>query len=306
MRRFGVTLLVGLFALAGTALPAGAATSDLADVTVTGAPGEKPTLEFEKPFEVTKSTSREITPGTGEKLVKGDKITFDFVAVDGRTGEELESSFGGSSPSFVLDKQQSVKGLVSAIVGTTVGSRVLVAIAPKEGVAKGLTSPTVKKSDTLLFVVDVRSVRTPLERATGEPVVPAAGLPTVTLGGKGKPTIKVPKTDPPTQLVVQPLVKGTGPVVEAGQNITVHYTGVIWRTGKQFDSSWKSGTPIDTPIGAGQVIPGWDEALVGQTVGSQLLLVVPPDKAYGAQGNANAGISGTDTLVFVVDILDAF
>ncbi len=104
----------------------------------------------------------------------------------------------------------------------------------------------------------------------------------------------------------QVLIKGTGPVVAAGQTITVHYTGVIWASGKQFDSSWDRGQPIDFQIGVGKVIAGWDEGLVGQTVGSQVLLVIPPDKGYGSAGQSSAGISGTDTLVFVVDILDAY
>ena len=107
-------------------------------------------------------------------------------------------------------------------------------------------------------------------------------------------------------LVSQALIKGTGPVVAAGQTITVHYTGVIWGSGKQFDSSWDRGSPVNFVIGKSQVIPGWDEGLVGQTVGSQVLLVVPPDKGYGTAGQSSAGISGTDTLVFVVDILDAY
>ena len=94
-------------------------------------------------------------------------------------------------------------------------------------------------------------------------------------------------------------------MVTAGQTVTVHYTGVIWATGKQFDSSWDRGAPLDTVIGQGSVIAGWDEGLVGQTVGSQVLLVVPPDKGYGTAGQRRAGIKGTDTLVFVVDILDA-
>ena len=86
----------------------------------------------------------------------------------------------------------------------------------------------------------------------------------------------------------------------------MHYTGVIFGTGKQFDSSWDRGTPIDFAIGTGKVIKGWDEGIVGLTVGSQVLLVVPPDKGYGSNGNTSAGISGTDALVFVVDVLDAY
>ncbi len=95
-------------------------------------------------------------------------------------------------------------------------------------------------------------------------------------------------------------------MVEAGQTITVHYTGVIWASGKKFDSSWDRKQPIDFGIGTGDVIAGWDDGLVGQTVGSQVLLVVPPDQGYGSAGQPSAGITGTDTLVFVVDILDAY
>jgi peptidylprolyl isomerase len=156
----------------------------------------------------------------------------------------------------------------------------------------------------LLFVIDVKSVA--LARAAGDPVAPAAGLPKVTLAANGKPTITVPSTAAPAQLVVQPLIKGAGPVVASGQTITVHYTGVIWANGKQFDSSWDRREPVDFSIGTGKVIAAWDEGLVGQTVGSQVLLLVPPDKGYGATGNSQAGISGTDTLVFVVDILNAY
>ncbi len=85
----------------------------------------------------------------------------------------------------------------------------------------------------------------------------------------------------------------------------MQYTGAIWKNGKVFDSSWKGNGSVQFPIGAGQVIAGWDEGLVGQTVGSQVLLVIPPDKGYGAAGQPSAGIKGTTTLVFVVDILAA-
>jgi peptidylprolyl isomerase len=109
-----------------------------------------------------------------------------------------------------------------------------------------------------------------------------------------------------SSLVVQPLVVGTGPVVEAGQTVVVHYTGIVFGTGKQFDSSWDRGQAAEFVIGKSQVIAGWDKGIVGQTVGSQLLLVIPPADGYGTSGNSSAGISGTDTLVFVVDILDAY
>ena len=102
---------------------------------------------------------------------------------------------------------------------------------------------------------------------------------------------------------MQPLIEGDREEVAAGQTVTVHYTGVKWSDGEQFDSSLEAGQPFSTVIGAGQVIPGWDEGLVGQTVGSRVLLVIPPEaSAYGEDPSANLG---GETLVFVVDILAA-
>lgn len=306
MRRLGAILVTGMVALVGTIAPATAAPGPLAKVTVTGDVGQQPAVTFSKPFAAKTSAHREITAGTGERLGKGSKITFDYLVVNGRTGKELDSSFGQGPASLTLDKRQSPAWIVNALTGASVGTRELIAIAPKDGLAAELKGQGAKKSDTLLFVVDVTGVKTPLARATGDPVAPVAGLPTVTLAADGKPTIEVPSTAAPADLVVQPLIKGTGPTVAAGQTITVHYTGVIWASGKQFDSSWARGAPIDFGIGTAQVIAGWDEGLVGQTVGSQVLLVVPPAKGYGPKGRSDAGIAGTDTLAFVVDILDAF
>jgi FKBP-type peptidyl-prolyl cis-trans isomerase len=125
-------------------------------------------------------------------------------------------------------------------------------------------------------------------------------------GSTSGPTITIPSgVTPPGTLQVRTLIKGTGHVVRSGQEIAVQYTGVIWRTGEVFDSSWSSKSPLTTVIGAGQVIKGWDDGLVGQTVGSRVMLVVPPADAYGSAGSSQAGITGTDTLAFVVDILAA-
>jgi FKBP-type peptidyl-prolyl cis-trans isomerase len=297
------SLAGGLATAAVVAAPAGAASS-LDAVTVSTDTTAKPTVEFDKPFAVKKSANSVVAPGAGDELAKGQTVKIDYVVIDARTGKEVESSYGKATLPLVLDKKQTLKPLVAALTGKTVGSRVLLAVAPKDGVAAKLAAAKVKKNDTLLFVIDARETRA--TRASGEAVAPVDGLPTVKLAADGKPTITVPKgATAPTSLVVQPLVKGTGPVVQAGQTISVHYTGVVWDTGKQFDSSWDRGQTADFVIGNGQVIAGWDEGLVGQTVGSQSLLVVPPDKGYGTQGQASAGIKGTDTLVFVVDILDA-
>ena len=81
---------------------------------------------------------------------------------------------------------------------------------------------------------------------------------------------------------------------------------MLWRDGSVFDSSWKRGAEADFPIGTGQVIPAWDKVLVGKKVGSRVLLVVPPADGYGSTGSQDGSIKATDTLVFVVDILDAY
>ena len=286
------------------AAPAGASTDKFDAVTVTGAAGERPVVTVNAPFDVKTSTVDVINAGKGVKAAKGSTITFDYVLVNGRTGQEIETSFGTEPVSLVLDPKQAEPTLVKSLIGTPTGSRVLVAIAPKDGLAKAASSndPTIQKDDTLLFLFDVRQA---LKRATGDKVAPVAGLPTVKLATNGAPTITMPKTDAPTSLVAQPLIKGNGPVVTAGQKINVHYKGALWRDGTVFDSSWKRGKSITFPIGSGDVIAGWDEGLVGQTVGSQVLLVVPPDKGYGANGQPQVGIKGTDTMVFVVDILGA-
>ena len=311
MRRLLVPCVLVL-ALAGvvaapTASAAPASTSDLTTLTITGDVGQKPTVAVTKPISVTTTKATTLVKGTGEKAVKGSTILLDFVFVNGRTGEELETSYGTASQSIALDKKKTQAVFVDKLVGTHVGDRVVIAIAPKEGFTKSAkkNGAAVKLSDTVLFVADIHSTHTALKRATGAAVAAVDGQPTVKLAANGAPTITVPKTDAPTSLVVQPLITGTGPVVQSGQTVTVHYTGVIWTSGKTFDSSWKRGATFSTPIGQGSVIAGWDEGLVGQTVGSQVLLVIPPDKGYGATGSTDGSIKGTDTLVFVVDILDA-
>jgi peptidylprolyl isomerase len=311
VRRLGLVLLtfvLGTGALVATALPSGAGQATLDDITVNGGVGEAPTLDFEAPFATKKSADVVVVQGEGAKSKKGQTISFDLAVFNGRSGDQIESSFGQGAQSVTLDPKQTFKGLVNGLTGVATGSRVLIAISPKEGLAERLISqqvPNLKKSDTILFVVDLNDAHDVLERAEGEAVVQPEGQPAVKLGKNGKPKITTPDGDAPTELIVQPLITGTGPVVEAGQTITVHYTGVLWGSDKKFDSSWDRGEPASFPIGTGQVIAGWDEGLVGQTVGSQILLVVPPDKGYGEAGNPSGGISGTDTLVFVVDILDA-
>jgi peptidylprolyl isomerase len=285
-----------------------AAAASLDTITVTGNFGEAPKVTFPQPFSTGETTRKVLSEGDGEVLAEGATAIVDYSMVNGRDGKEFESSFGQRPAPVVLDSAHMIPGVVKGLLGVKVGSRTLVALAPDDAFkpAGGVEQAGVQADDTVLLVVDVKEVRHPMPRAAGTPVAPLPGQPTVTLDGNGKPTITLPEGAPPTALVAQPLIQGNGPPVAAGQTIVAHYTGIIWPGGKQFDSSWDRNEPATFAVGAGRVIAGWDEGLVGQNVGSQVLLVVPPDKGYGSAGQSDAGITGTDTLVFVVDILDAF
>jgi peptidylprolyl isomerase len=130
-------------------------------------------------------------------------------------------------------------------------------------------------------------------------------LPTVAGSFGSKPTITFPKGKPSATLQKSLLTTGTGPVVKSGDLLIVNYLGQVWR-GAVFDNSYDRHVATGFPIGTGKVIKGWDTTLVGLHAGSRALLVIPPDQGYGAAGNAQAGIKGTDTLVFVVDVLESY
>jgi peptidylprolyl isomerase len=118
-----------------------------------------------------------------------------------------------------------------------------------------------------------------------------------------KPTVGRGSGAAPTKLVIRDLIGGTGPAARNGQQLTVNYVGVLYANGKEFDASWKSGTPFPFQLGAGNVIPGWDRGLVGMRVGGRRELIIPAALAYGAQ--AQAGIPANSPLIFVVDLLGA-
>lgn len=117
---------------------------------------------------------------------------------------------------------------------------------------------------------------------------------------KKRPKIPKPSGKPPKKLMVVDLKQGTGPAAKAGDQLTMDYSGTSWSTGKEFDSSWKSGQPFPLQLGAGSVISGWENGIPGMKQGGRRMLVIPPDQGYGAQGSG--GIKPNETLIFVVDL----
>jgi peptidylprolyl isomerase len=118
-----------------------------------------------------------------------------------------------------------------------------------------------------------------------------------------KPTVDVPSGEaPPAELVLEDLVEGSGDEATSGKDVEVHYVGVAWSDGRQFDASWDRGDTFSFGLGRGQVIQGWDQGVAGMKVGGRRRITIPPDLGYGAQG-AGGVIKGGETLVFVVDLV---
>ncbi len=117
-----------------------------------------------------------------------------------------------------------------------------------------------------------------------------------------KPVIDPPTGEPPTTLEITDIWEGDGPEATVGNTVTVHYAGVAFSTGREFDASWNRGTPFKFALGGGQVIAGWDQGVAGMKVGGRRQLVIPPGLGYGDRG-AGGVIKPGETLVFVVDLL---
>ncbi|KQV22931.1 MULTISPECIES: FKBP-type peptidyl-prolyl cis-trans isomerase [unclassified Kitasatospora] len=117
-----------------------------------------------------------------------------------------------------------------------------------------------------------------------------------------KPEIDFPVGDAPTELQIRDIIVGDGAEAKAGANVKVHYVGVTFSTGEEFDASWNRGQTFSFPLGGGRVIKGWDEGVQGMKVGGRRELIIPPAKAYGAQSPSPL-IPANSTLIFVVDLL---
>jgi peptidylprolyl isomerase len=117
-----------------------------------------------------------------------------------------------------------------------------------------------------------------------------------------KPDVTIPDAPPPPGLVTDDLEVGSGDEATPGRQVEVHYVGVAWSNGQQFDASWDRGDTFSFRLGGGQVISGWDQGVAGMRVGGRRRLTIPPDLGYGSRG-AGGAIKPNETLVFVVDLV---
>ena len=119
-----------------------------------------------------------------------------------------------------------------------------------------------------------------------------------------KPEVDFPDGDPPAELEISDIWQGDGAVAKAGDTVQVHYVGVAYSTGEEFDASWSRGAPLEFRLGVGQVIAGWDQGVQGMRVGGRRQLIIPPELAYGDRG-AGRAIAPGETLIFVCDLVSA-
>ncbi|MBO0812706.1 MAG: FKBP-type peptidyl-prolyl cis-trans isomerase, partial [Microlunatus sp.] len=282
--------------------------ADLGALKVTGAVGTSPKLSFKHPWAIDKTQSQVLQKGTGAAVTATATVAVNYSGWDGRTGKEFDSSFDKKfqHPQLAYFPLSGVvPGFKKGLQGHHVGDRVLIAMTGKDGYDSSGGNPQagINVGDSLIFVVDI--VATTLDNAQGQTVPPKAGLPTVAFSG-GRPAVRIPSSQPPTKITVQPLIKGTGPKVAATDNVMTRSVTVLWNGGKVVDDSWKTPFQPKTDPSTGATSPirlkAMQQAMVGQRIGSRLLIVFPPGTAY-PDGDRGQGITKNDTVVMVVDIL---
>lgn len=292
-----------------------AASSPSAECTAPGklSNGVKVSGDFGAPVKITTDGALEptasqrtvITEGKGKSTAKKDSIVEVAITLyNAKTQEVVQPttySTDGASLILPINDTGFLPGLVRSANCAVEGDRI-VTVSPAADAFADQGATGVAAGEPVIFVMDVINViETVPTQASGADQPAEAGFPTVALADDGAPTITIPATEAPTDLMISTLKKGDGNVVTDGASVAVAYTGVLWATGETFDSSWGRAPYSLFPTGG--VIPGFTQALVGQTVGSQVIAVIPPEFGYGEAGTQ--GISGTDTLVFVIDILAA-
>jgi FKBP-type peptidyl-prolyl cis-trans isomerase len=308
-RRFAVGLVLPVLLVTAACSGSGSAATKvgtLSSVSVTGKPSAAPVVSFKAPIKFTKTASKVVDPGpgTGPAVQRNSLVTVQYTGINATD----EFTFGSSWPSTAAGASSKgtgpstfyvnsvVKGFVDGLIGTHAGDRVLICVPAKDAFGPtGNLEASVRPGDSVIFVVDVQRVF---------PVQPLpATVPSLQYDANGNPS-KFTATDAvtknPTTLGVYPVVKGNGPVLKSGDRASVDYFGQIYPDGNVFNA-W-TGQPLDVQLGAGGVIQGWELGLAGQRVGSRVVLVIPPDLAYGKKGQSGS-IPPNSTLIFTIQIL---
>jgi FKBP-type peptidyl-prolyl cis-trans isomerase len=281
----------------------GSSASGVPAITKGTAFGDKPTVakgEGAPPKQLRVSVPIE---GTGPTVRKGDVITANYLGQLYKPGTVFDNSYDQKKPIRTqIGTGAVIKGWDQALVGKKAGSRVEMVIPPSLGYGAQAVS-TIPANSTLVFVVDIVATTPVPDSAEGKTVGQHdASLPKVGVNTDGKaPSITVPSDrTPPKKLVDDYVIEGGGQPAKSTDTLLVKYKGVLWKTGKEFDSTYARNTTARLPLTG--VVKGFSQGLTGKKVGSRVLLVIPPSLGYGSTAQGSA-IPANSTLVFSVDIL---
>ncbi|MFE3830339.1 FKBP-type peptidyl-prolyl cis-trans isomerase [Streptomyces sp. NPDC059092] len=265
--------------------------------------GQKPTLDKGEGDPPKKLTVDVLKEGDGAKVEKGDAVQVNYLGQAWNSAKPFDNSFDRKQPfDLTLGAGMVIKGWDQGLEGQKVGSRVELGIPPELGYgAQG--QGDIKPNSTLVFVVDILKATKVPTSAKGA-VVPQddKALPQVGTNDDGKePKVTIPKgTDPPKKLVSDYVLESKGDVVKASDTVVLNYSAYLWKDAKQFDSTYKTGRTTTFPLPQ-LTLKGLKTGIVDKKVGSRVLIVIPPDQAFGDQ--EQQGIPKNSTLVFAVDIL---
>lgn len=258
-------------------------------VKVTGDFGKKQQVEFEQPLKSDGMQRTVVTEGDGDEVESGQQIDVLVSIHKGADGTEL----GSQQTTLTAGDDQMIPAFSAGFSCQKIGSRVVVTAPASEMYGEeGNPNVGLEPDDTVVIVTDVIGEK--------EQVTPAKWTqdpPKVSFDDDGKPTLELPGKQPAKKLQLAVLEEGDGDTVEAGDSVTLDYQGTSWNTGKVFDQSYgKQPATFATT----DVVEGFGAALVGQKVGTKLVVSIPPEYAYGEKGNGQE-LAG-QTLVFVIDI----
>ena len=298
----GLCLSVALTACGEEAAPADPTKERLDAVSISGDVGAEPVVEWASQMSAGKIESETLVEGDGEVLEDGDQVLAHLWIGNGFTQAAAFSTHDEDATAELVTIDDQLPPFLAAIKGATIGSRIAVTSSAEEAFgATGNAQLGIANKDTVLVIVDLASGLSAGPTGTRPPApawVPALEFKKGVISGfdfTGTP-------EPTAELQKAVLFEGDGAVVETGNAIVVRYLGQVYGGKKPFDENF-SGAPTSFAIGTEAVIKGWDQSLVGAKVGDRIVLAVPPDLGYGEEGNPDAGISRTDTLYFVIDVL---
>lgn len=256
--------------------------SAVESVTVSGGFGERPDVEFSAPIEI--DEPQRLVLIEGESAAEGAQVSIAYAIYDGLTGEEIEvGGWDSDLPPIAVraDPAVTFDGFARTLACLGAGSRA-VGVFPGNGDA----------AEPIVFVADVLEDLAPAEWTTDVPEI----------GGTDEaPTVTLTSATPKPDLELAVLAEGDGPVVGAADSVTVHYLGTAWETGEVFDQSYSRGEPATFSVQG--VVDGFSAALIGQRVGSRVIVTMPPALGYGEAGTSDHALAGM-TLVFLIDIVD--